>query len=178
MKAPARHRALLLLGSNIERERNIPLALAALAEDRDMHLLAASRIYESAAVGGQGEQPLFSNGAALIETALEAAPLRQRLRALEAAQGRVRSSDKYAPRPIDLDIVLFDDFVGDVEGSPVPDPDLLCFAHVLVPCAEIVPEWRHPVTGSSLAQILEGMESKILEAIRLFGVAGEQPPKG
>ncbi|MBI3959982.1 MAG: 2-amino-4-hydroxy-6-hydroxymethyldihydropteridine diphosphokinase [Chloroflexi bacterium] len=144
------HRALILLGSNMDRKRNIPLALEKLANHSSLRLDATSSIYESAAVGGSGAQPLFSNGAALVETKLDPAALRQTLRSIEAALGRVRSADKYAPRPIDLDIVLFDNFVGEVEGSPIPDPDLLRFAHVAAPCAEIAPEWMHPTSAETL----------------------------
>lgn len=67
--------------------------------------------------------------------------------------GRVRSEDKYAPRPIDLDIVLFENYIGEIAGSAIPDPDLLRFAHVAVPCAEAAPDWIHPLTGQTLATI-------------------------
>lgn len=151
----AAHRALILLGSNIERERNMPAALTALAAHPEWALRAVSSIYESAAVGGKGPQPVFANAAVLLETGREVSALRAALRQLEAAQGRVRTGDKYAPRPIDMDIVLFDDFVGAVEGSEIPDPDLLRFPHVIVPCAEIAPDWPHPVSGSVLAEIAQ-----------------------
>jgi len=156
------HRAMILLGSNIQRERNIPQALQQLASHPALRLLASSGIYESAAVGGNGPQPIFSNSAALIETQLEPVALRQALREIEAALGRVRSADKYAPRPIDLDIVLYDRFVGDIEGSSVPDPELLCFAHIAVPCAEIAPHWVHPLTGKTLYEISTGVDRRSL----------------
>lgn len=157
------HRALVLLGSNIERERNIPAALAALSAHPQVALLAVSSVYESAAVGGNGPQPVFANAAVLLETELGAGALRAALREMEAAQGRVRTADKYAPRPIDMDIVLFDDFVGGVEGSEIPDPDLLRFPHVIVPCAEIAPAWPHPIIGSTLAEIGQGVGDRGLQ---------------
>ena len=165
MAEPQLHRALVLLGSNIDREQNLPLRLEQLAGDPEIHLVKASGVYESAAVGGTGPQPVFSNAAALLETALPPAALRQRLRGIEAALGRVRSADKYAPRPIDLDIVLYDEFVGQVEGSQIPDPDLLRFAHVAQPCAEIAPEWIHPLRGQALVHILEAVDCTSLALI-------------
>lgn len=156
------HRAMILLGSNIQRERNIPQAVQLLASRPALRLLTSSGIYESAAVGGSGPQPLFSNSAALIETQLDPAALRHSLREIEAALGRVRSADKYAPRPIDMDIVLYGDFVGEVEGNSLPDPELLRFAHIAVPCAEIAPHWVHPLTGQTLYEISTGVDSRSL----------------
>lgn len=165
MGAERSHRALILLGSNIEREHNIPQALQRLSSHPALRFLASSGVYESAAVGGSRPQPIFSNSAVLIETAQNPTALRHTLRAIEAALGRVRTADKYAPRPIDLDIVLYDDFVGDVEGSRLPDPELLRFAHIAVPCAEIAPHWVHPVTGQTLQEISTGVDSRSLHPI-------------
>ncbi|MCL4834022.1 MAG: 2-amino-4-hydroxy-6-hydroxymethyldihydropteridine diphosphokinase [Caldilineaceae bacterium] len=159
MNRSRQHRALILLGSNIDRERNIPLALAKLAAHPALALVAASSVYESPAVGGSGPQPVFSNSAALLETGQDATELRRILREIEAEMGRVRSIDKYAPRPIDLDIILYNDFVGTVAGSPLPDPDLLRFPHIAVPCAEIAPGWVHPQTKETLAAISQKMEN-------------------
>ena len=91
--------------------------------------------------------------------------------------GRVRSADKYAPRPIDLDIVLYDDFVGDVEGSPIPDPDLLRFAHIAVPCAAIAPGWVHTVSGQTLQTISTGVDSRSLHLISGAGQTTGNPIK-
>ncbi|MFZ1752591.1 MAG: 2-amino-4-hydroxy-6-hydroxymethyldihydropteridine diphosphokinase [Caldilineaceae bacterium] len=159
------HRALILLGSNIQRERNIPQAVQMLSKHPELRVVAISAVYESAAVGGSRPQPTFSNAAALVETSLQPSGLRALLRQMETEMGRVRSSDKFAARPIDLDIVLYDDFVGDVDGSRVPDPDLLRYAHVAVPCGEIAPDWVHPSTGQTLKQISEGVDQRALRSI-------------
>ncbi len=79
--------------------------------------------------------------------------LRSVLRDIEASLGRVRTADKFAPRPIDLDIALFGQLVVDLEGSPIPDPDLAPLPHVALPLADIAPEWILPATGETLAQI-------------------------
>lgn len=154
----AEHSVIILLGSNIDRERNIPEALRRLAAHPGLDLKASSRVYTTEPVGGTGPQPVFANAAVLVKTPLPPGALRQVLRTIEAEMGRVRTADKFAPRPIDLDIVLYDNFVGDVEGSPIPDPDLLRHPHVAVPCAEIAPHRLHPVTGQTLAEICAGLD--------------------
>jgi 2-amino-4-hydroxy-6-hydroxymethyldihydropteridine diphosphokinase len=152
------HSALILLGSNIDRQRNLPAAIERLRADDGIDVVAVSSVYESEAVGGKGPQPIFANAAVEVQTALSAYELRLRLRQIEADMGRQRSEDKYAPRPIDLDIVLFDDMVAEVEGSIIPDPDIERFAHVAVPLAEIAPDRCHPVSGRTLHAISEDLD--------------------
>lgn len=115
-------------------------------------ILAASRVYQSAAAGPPG-QPDFVNAAVLLETDLAPEALRARLRQIEAGLGRVRVDDKYAPRPIDLDLVLYDDLVMDTAPLSLPDPDLLVRPYLAVTIAELDPIGVHPVTGESLAAI-------------------------
>jgi 2-amino-4-hydroxy-6-hydroxymethyldihydropteridine diphosphokinase len=145
------HRALISLGSNVDPERHMPLAIAILR--RRVHLLRVSSAWETPPVGPPG-QPAFLNAAALLETRLGPAAIRsQVLRPIEAELGRQRPADPYAPRPIDLDLVLYNDHVSLDAGAPLPDPDLLRHLHLALPVAEIAPEIRHPVTGETLAEI-------------------------
>jgi 2-amino-4-hydroxy-6-hydroxymethyldihydropteridine diphosphokinase len=145
------HRAVVLLGSNVDRERALPQAVALLAAR--VRLQALSSVYETDPVG-RPEQPPFFNAAAVVETDLDPATFRRDVLApIEAQLGRRRTSDKWAPRTIDLDLVLWDDEVGEVEGRPVPHPELLTRAHVAVPVAELLPDVAHPVTGERLAEI-------------------------
>ncbi len=148
---------LLTLGSNVERARNLPRAIAALGERPDWRLRAVSPFYETAAVGGSSPQPVFWNAAAWIETRLEPALLRRALRELEAALGRVRTTDKYAPRPIDLDIAFYGDSVLSVDGHEIPDPDVARFPHLALPLADVAPNWVHPVLGVTLRQLADSM---------------------
>ena len=148
----------LILGSNIEKERNLPTAVALL---RDMaKVVAVSTVYESVPVGLK-EQPDFWNMAVHLQTALSASQLKtQVLAAIEQSLKRVRLADKNAPRTIDLDIVLFNDEVFDYDGGDgrlrhVPDPDLLKFAHVAVPIAELAPKMLHPETAEPLQSIAQ-----------------------
>lgn len=153
-----RRRALIALGSNIDPEGNLPAAAARLAAHRDIQVLAASGVYESPPVGRPGD-PCFHNAALAVETSLGPAALRAELRRLEAALGRVRSDDRYAPRPIDLDLAAYQGFAGEVEGSRVPDPEIPRRAFLALPLAEVAPEWADPALGRSLAEIAASFDA-------------------
>ncbi len=150
-------RVLLTLGSNVERQYNLPRAIAALRQHPGWRLLAVSPFYETAAVGGHTPQAAFWNAAALIETGLPPGPLRHSLREIEACLGRVRTSDKYAPRPIDLDIALYGNQIVVVDGHALPDPDVARFPHLALPLADVAPAWVHPELGITLRQLADRM---------------------
>ncbi|MEZ4639255.1 MAG: 2-amino-4-hydroxy-6-hydroxymethyldihydropteridine diphosphokinase [Caldilineaceae bacterium] len=86
---------LVLLGSNIDRQRNLPAAIARLRRHPGWQVTAVSSIYESAAVGGSGEQPIFWNAAVCMKTGMTPSVLRNELRLIEAEMGRRRSADKF-----------------------------------------------------------------------------------
>jgi 2-amino-4-hydroxy-6-hydroxymethyldihydropteridine diphosphokinase len=143
-------RAFLSLGSNLEAEYNLPRAALGL---RPLgRILACSSVYQNPAVGPT-PGPDFLNAAVLLETELSPHVLRKELRALEARLGRRRTHDKYAPRTIDLDLVLFADWVIRDAELELPDPDLTSRPHLAVPLAELDPELRHPISGESLSSI-------------------------
>jgi len=148
------HRVFLALGSNINAEHNLHAAVRRLASR--FHMRAVSPVYETAPVG-KTDQPNFLNAAALIETDLSAAQVKQVLQALEQELGRVRSEDKNAPRTIDLDISLFDDQVLDMGSRHIPDPDLSKYPHIARPLADLAPQQRHPETGQTLQEIAQGL---------------------
>lgn len=157
---------LIALGSNIDRERNMVAAIDRLRAHPAIEVLAASPIYTTAPIGRDGavtEQPVFANAAVRVETDLTAGDLRRELRAIEAALGRVRTADKFAPRPIDLDIALYGSEVLEIDGHHIPDRDVLRFAHVAIPLADIAGDWIHPETGQSLAAIAAPMHTQELE---------------
>ena len=155
--ARALNRVYISLGSNIEPERNIGEAIRLLASR--CALLAVSPIYQTEPVG-KTDQPDFLNAAALIETDLGPAALKaQVLQEIERILGRVRSTDKNAPRTIDLDITLFNDQVLDIGQRHIPDPDLLRYPHVAVPLSDLAPTYVHPETGQTLKEIAHSMSS-------------------
>jgi 2-amino-4-hydroxy-6-hydroxymethyldihydropteridine diphosphokinase len=164
-------RLYLALGSNVGKERNLPRAVALLAGLLGGPLAAVSRVYETSPVGTVA-QPVFWNAAVLAETVLTAGEVKRRvIPEIESRLGRVRDPrDRNAPRTIDVDVVLWGDRVGEVEGRPLPDPDLLRFAHVAVPLAEIAPDLRHPVDGRRLAAIAR-------ELVARDQAAGLPPPR-
>jgi 2-amino-4-hydroxy-6-hydroxymethyldihydropteridine diphosphokinase len=144
--------AFIALGSNIEPEKNIPLAIERLAELGKV--LAVSQVYQNPAVGPT-PQADYLNAAALIECEMPPLKIRAVLRDIEAALGRVRSEDKYAPRTIDLDLCLLGDtFLVDPELK-LPDPDLLSRAHLAVTLAELKPDFPHPLTQVPLQAIAD-----------------------
>jgi 2-amino-4-hydroxy-6-hydroxymethyldihydropteridine diphosphokinase len=125
----AEHQVCLLLGSNIEPEKNIPNAVFLLRGQ--LTVIKVSSIWESASV--ECCYPEYLNIAVLASTPLAAMELNVKLlRPLEARMGRVRTQDKNASRPIDIDIILFD--------GEVLDPTLWQHVHRALPVSEIFPE--------------------------------------
>lgn len=165
------HKVILALGSNIEKEQNLPLALAFI---RDHYLLkAVAPIYETVPMG-LTDQPLFWNTAVLIETPLSPAEIKRHIiGAVETRLHRVRQADPNAPRTIDADIILYDDEILDYAGEDgrlrhIPDPDLTRFAHVAVPVADLLPQMHHPETGEQLIDIATRLRATDPDAIRLI----------
>ncbi|MBN1439958.1 MAG: 2-amino-4-hydroxy-6-hydroxymethyldihydropteridine diphosphokinase [Anaerolineales bacterium] len=149
----ADHLVWLLLGSNIDPERNLRSALCAIAERETV--LAVSSVWQSPPADGS-DQPDYFNAAALIRTAKTPAELFLRLIApIERRLGRRRGADPFAARTIDIDLSLYDDFLGEAGGKPLPHPDVLKRPYVALPLAEISPDIPHPATGEPLRAIAE-----------------------
>ncbi|MER2599716.1 MAG: 2-amino-4-hydroxy-6-hydroxymethyldihydropteridine diphosphokinase [Caldilineales bacterium] len=143
--------AYISLGSNIRKEYNLPAAVRLLAAHGD--LLAVSAIYETAPVGNPRD-PSFFNAALSLRTPLLPPQLKSEVLAqIEAQLGRQRTADPNAARTVDLDIALFNEQTWAWDKYRIPDPDILRFAHVAVPLAEIAPDYRLPATGEILAAV-------------------------
>lgn len=144
----------LSLGSNIEPERHLRAAVAALRER--FGALRLSRFYRSAAVGFEGED--FLNAAARIETELEPAALDAWLHALEAAHGRRRDGPRFSSRPLDIDIVLYDARISAPGETPeLPRSELASEGFVLLPMLDLAPDLRHPTLGQTLTELWHAM---------------------
>jgi 2-amino-4-hydroxy-6-hydroxymethyldihydropteridine diphosphokinase len=155
--------ALLLLGSNYERIKNMSAAIEILHRRAEVTVLGVSDFYESDDVGGQSAA--FLNAAVWIKTELSPACLRMLLRRIEAQMGRVRRGDSVSPLPIDLDISLYDDITLSLESTTIPDPGICRYPHVAVPLAQLCPEWQHPEIGKTLTEIANAMDCQQLRCL-------------
>lgn len=170
---------LIGLGANLPSsagppERTLLAALAAL-ESSDVHVVARSRLYQSEPVP-RADQPLFVNAVATLTTTLPPERLLARLHEIEASFGRVRRERNEA-RTLDLDLLDFDGLVRNSDVAPVlPHPRLDQRAFVLAPLAEIAPDWRHPVTERSAAELLAELPESVRAEVRPLGT-GEKSDK-
>lgn len=174
--------AFISIGSNIDPERNLPLAVELLAAVGE--LVAVSRVYQNPAVASTA-QPDFLNAAALLETILPPLQVKQRLQEIETRLGRLRTADPCAARTIDLDLCLLGGRVERSTELTLPHPDLENYVFVAVPVAELAPAFRHPVLGVSLADLagrlaneamLTGRPDVILQAATIENKARLQSP--
>jgi len=149
-------RAFVGLGANLgDRERTLRAAVDALAAEVGVEVVAVSALRETEPVG-VGEQPLFLNGAAELETTLAARELLDRLLAVEQRFGRVRTTGEHGPRTLDLDLLLYGDRVIDGSGLTVPHPRLHERRFVLEPLAELDPDLVVPGRGD-VESLLSGL---------------------
>jgi 2-amino-4-hydroxy-6-hydroxymethyldihydropteridine diphosphokinase len=139
----------LSLGSNIDRYRHIGAGLDALADQ--FGELRISSVYESEAVGFSGNN--FLNLVVGIETDLTVAELSDLLKGIETAHGRQRSAPKFSSRTLDIDILTYDDWVGEHAGVWLPRPEITKNAFVLQPLAEIAPDRLHPQLKSTYEEL-------------------------
>ncbi len=147
-------RAWISIGSNIEPEANLRAALA-LLEER-FGPLVASPVYRTPAEGFQGAD--FLNLVVGIDTDEPPEMVRAALRAIEDAQGRVRGAEKFSSRTLDLDLLTWGDRVAPELG--IPRDEILEYAFVLRPLADVAPNERHPVVGRTYAELWEAFQPK------------------
>ena len=144
------HHAYLSLGSNIKPEFHLPQAIQMLREYGPIRDI--SSIWESRAVGSDG--PNFLNLCVLFLTQVQPNDLKEQIiRPIESRLGRIRTADKNAPRTIDLDIVLFN-------NQPL-NVNFWGYAFVVVPLAELIPDFKHPVSLEKLSRFSEQVQGQV-----------------
>ncbi len=137
------------IGSNQHREISIRGAIRSLK--RRYGALQISPIYESEAEGFQGDP--FLNLVVGFRTEATIPELLAAFRAIETQCGRVRTESKFAPRTLDLDLLTYGDFVGTEAGYSFPREEILQYAFVLRPLADVAPAETHPSTGRTYLQL-------------------------
>lgn len=142
-------KVLVAAGSNVEPFRNLHRALDSLAAHYPA--LRTSRAYRNHAVGFEGED--FVNLVIALETDDDLHAVIGRLHEAELLCGRAREAPKWAPRAMDLDILLYGGRVCEEPGLTLPRPDLVRRAYMLGPAAEIEPRMRHPTLGVTLEDL-------------------------
>ncbi len=149
--------AWLGIGSNVNAESHIRAGIEQL--QKDFHKVRLSPVYTSNAVGFAGDD--FINLVARVETGMQPMELRQYLRDLEDRFGRKRDVAKFSDRTLDIDILLYDDLVLLSPVLEIPRAEILKFAHVLKPLADLDPDLIHPVELRTMADIWEsaGMDA-------------------
>jgi 2-amino-4-hydroxy-6-hydroxymethyldihydropteridine diphosphokinase len=136
-------------GSNVEPEKNLARALDEI--ERVFGELATSPAYRNPAVGFEGAD--FINLVVGLRTADPVSRVKQELERIEMLCGRPRDAPKWAPRTMDLDILMYDQLVSDTPGLIVPRPDLLRRAFMLKPLADVAPGLRHPTQHRTIGEL-------------------------
>jgi len=142
------------LGSNTEPEKHLKIALDWL--QKEFSELELSPAYRSTSVGFEGDD--FINLVARVDTRLDPLPLKQLLTAFEDSNGRDRNTPRFSDRVIDIDILLHGLTVSDDPNLILPREEILHYAHVLRPLAELAPELIHPRSGSSMWEIWQAFD--------------------
>jgi 2-amino-4-hydroxy-6-hydroxymethyldihydropteridine diphosphokinase len=151
--------ACLGLGSNLgDRRAHLEAALAALRAHPAVRVLTASDLVETDPVGGPPGQGRFLNAAARIETDLAPRDLLALLKQIERDLGRAAGGLRWGPRPIDLDLLLYDDLRLETGDLTVPHPRLQERRFVLKPLAQVAPDARDPVTGLTVRALLARLD--------------------
>jgi 2-amino-4-hydroxy-6-hydroxymethyldihydropteridine diphosphokinase len=144
-------RAFVSVGSNINPGDNVREALKRLS--RVERILRISTVYMTEPLGRPEQSPYY-NGVIAIQTRREPLVLKEQvLRRIEKDLGRERSEDKYAPRTIDLDLILYDDLVLKTDDLTLPDPQILQRPFLALPLKELEPALVIPDSGFSIEEV-------------------------
>ncbi len=155
-------RIFVAIGSNIEPNANVKSAVLML--NRAVGVRAISTVYRTPALDRPGDPP-FVNGVIELGDGLAPLQLKQLLRRTEQALGRRRGSDRYAPRTIDLDLVLYGDVVSNSDELRLPHPTILERPFVAIPLLELAPNLVIPGSGATLRSVVASMPPYPMEPL-------------
>lgn len=145
---------LIGLGSNLgDRRQTLDWACQRLAEAHETKVVAQSRWHQTAPIGGPGDQRPFLNGALCVETSLEPEVLLGLLQEIENERGR-RRAERWGPRVLDLDLLLYDQLILSTPRLSVPHPRMAWRRFVLEPAVEVAAGMVHPSTGWTIEELL------------------------
>jgi 2-amino-4-hydroxy-6-hydroxymethyldihydropteridine diphosphokinase len=151
--------AYIALGSNLgDRREYLDRALQALRETAGIAVSKVSAYYETAPVGGPPGQGAFLNAAAELQTDLDPDELLRTLLETELKLGRIREVH-HGPRTIDLDLLLYGDLVRSTATLTLPHPRMHERLFVLQPLADIAPDLRHPISGMTIRELCNGLQT-------------------
>ena len=156
----------LSLGSNIAPGENLKLGIREL--EHHYGTLSASNVYRSRAIGFDG--PDFLNLVVGIESDESPAAINEFIEWVHDKAGRQRGSDRFSSRPLDIDLLLYDDQVIDDGQMRIPRPDVLEYSFVLGPLAEIAPDLKHPETGKAISTHWAEFDKTRLPLTRIDGI--------
>jgi len=152
--------AFIALGANLgDRRQNIQTAVEYLRGTEGISVVRVSALLDNLAVGGPADSPAFLNGAAELKTTVGSHALLHRLLEIERQIGRVRR-ERWEPRMIDLDLLLYGDQIISSQELVIPHPLMHERRFVLEPLAEIAPEAVHPVLQMTIGGLLENLDRK------------------
>lgn len=159
-------KAFVSAGSNIEAEKNMRQALRLLVND--VRVRAVSTVYLTEPIGPPGRPPYY-NCVIQIETALPPLVLKCHvLDRIEGELGRARSSDRYAPRTIDLDLILYDSVVLAEKELTLPDPDILRRPFLIAALRELAPDLVLPGTAVSIAEASKSVHFDTMKPLAAY----------
>lgn len=159
-------RAYLALGSNLgDRKGYLDRAVEALRQEPSVRVGAVSSYHETQPVGGPPGQENYLNAALVLETELEPLALLRLLLKIEQSQGRVRD-ERFGPRTLDLDLLLFDNQIREDPELSLPHPRMHERAFVLAPLVEIAAGVVHPKLGRTMQELLSDLLGKPLAGLR------------
>ena len=156
-------RVFVAIGSNIDPEKNVLLGLRLV--DAEVGVRSVSSFYRTPALD-RPQDPAFANGVIEVGDALGPFEMKALFKQLERALARERTDDRYAPRTLDLDLLLHGDHVVSSDALKLPHPDIRARAFVAIPLMELAPDLILPDSGTPLRSIVDSLPPYPMEPIR------------